>query len=171
MLFNDALKVILQHEGGYVNHPKDPGGMTNLGVTKRVYEEWVGHTVNESVMRSLKPANVAPIYKKNYWDKVKCSKLPSGLDLCVFDSAVNSGPTRAAKWLQHTVGAKEDGVIGPKTLAAINTLDTADVINNYMDTRLKFLKSLSIWPTFGKGWGRRVEETRNLALEANRKLA
>lgn len=165
MRFEDAVQLILKHEGGYVNHPKDPGGMTNLGVTKRVYEGWVGHTVDEAVMRGLEPVDVAPIYKKNYWDKAKCPSLPSGLDLCVFDSAVNSGPRRAAKWLQRVAGATEDGIIGPKTLAAVADLDPVDAINNYMDARLEFLKSLLIWPTFGKGWGRRVEETRKRALE------
>ena len=97
--FSEALKVILHHEGGYVNHPKDPGGMTNMGVTKRVYEEWVGYSVSENTMQNLKEEDVAPIYKKNYWDRVKGDDLPEGLDLCIFDFAVNAGPGRAAKFI------------------------------------------------------------------------
>src|SRR6056300_2041872 len=110
MQFYDALAIILKHEGGYVNHPLDPGGITNLGVTKRVYEDWVGHEVDDATMRGLEPADVSPIYKKNYWDKVRCGDLPSGVNLAVFDSAVNSGTRRAAKWLQRCVGAVEDGI-------------------------------------------------------------
>ena len=90
--FEDCLNTILHHEGGYVNHPKDPGGETNLGVTKRVYEEWGG----TKDMKDLTEEDVGPIYKKNYWDRCKCDHLPSGLDLAVFDWAVNSGTGRAA---------------------------------------------------------------------------
>jgi len=165
MQFDDALAIILKHEGGYVNHPLDPGGITNLGVTKRVYEDWVGHKVDDAIMRGLKPADVSPIYKKNYWNKVRCDDLPSGVDLVVFDSAVNSGTRRAAKWLQRCVGAVEDGIIGPNTLKAVNNEDPVELINKYLDTRLEFLQSLGIWHTFGKGWSRRVEETRALAIK------
>ena len=94
--YNECLKIILMHEGGYVNHPKDPGGETNLGVTKRVYEEWGG----TKEMKDLTVEDVEPIYKKNYWDKIKGDDLPDGLDLCVFDFGVNAGPGRAAKFLQ-----------------------------------------------------------------------
>ena len=101
--YEECLKTILHHEGGYVNHPKDPGGETNLGVTKRVYEEWGG----KKDMKDLTEEDVAPIYKKNYWDRVKGDDLPSGLDLAVFDWAVNSGTGRAAKKLQKMIGKKE----------------------------------------------------------------
>ena len=101
--FDDCLKLILHHEGGYVNHPKDPGGMTNLGVTKRVYEDWVGYSVSEHTMQNLTKEDVAPIYKKNYWDRVKADQIPEGLNLCVFDWAVNSGTGRAASPLICTV--------------------------------------------------------------------
>ena len=97
--YQHCLEMILHHEGGYVNHPEDPGGITNLGVTKRVYEEWVGTKVTEDKMKNLKVEDVAPIYKKNYWFRVKGNQLPSGLDLCVFDFGVNAGTGRAAKYL------------------------------------------------------------------------
>ena len=115
--FDACLKIILHHEGGYVNHPKDPGGMTNLGVTKRVYEEWVGYAVSEHTMKNLTEEDVAPIYKKNYWDRCKCDDLASGLDWSVFDMAVNSGTGRAAKFVQSICGANPDGAIGSKSFA------------------------------------------------------
>ncbi len=156
--FDAALKALLKHEGGYVNHPSDPGGMTNLGVTKRVWEEWVGHEVDEKQMRALTPALVAPLYKKKYWDKVCGDELPTGLDLAVFDLAVNSGPGRAAKMLQKVLGVTQDGAIGPQTLAKALNVDSSKLIADYNAERLAFLQALPTWDTFGKGWGRRVAE-------------
>ena len=161
--FDAALKAILHHEGGYVNHPADPGGMTNLGVTKRVWEEWVGHEVDEKVMRGLTPNHVWPLYKQKYWDKIKGDELPTGVDYCVFDAAVNSGPGRAAKWLQACVGVEPDGGIGPKTLAAVAAFDPKDLVEDYNKRRLSFLMDLKTWDTFGKGWGRRVAEVQTSA--------
>ncbi len=161
--FDDALKAILHHEGGYVNHPKDPGGMTNLGVTKRVWEEWVGHEVDEKAMRALTPELVGPLYKAKYWDKIKGDELPTGVDYAVFDAAINSGPGRAAKWLQTVVGAVPDGAIGNGTLAKVAAMDAEDIVRKYQETRLAFMQSLPTWDTFGKGWGRRVAEVGSAA--------
>lgn len=163
--FESALKAILRHEGGYVNHPADPGGMTNLGVTKRVWEEWVGHEVDEKTMRNLTPEIVGPMYKAKYWDKIKGDDLPTGVDYVVFDAAVNSGPGRAAKWLQACVGVEPDGGIGPKTLAAVNAFDANQLIEDYAKRRLSFLMDLKTWDTFGKGWGRRVAEVQKTGLD------
>jgi len=88
--FNRCLEIILHHEGGYVNHPKDPGGRTNLGVTQRVYEEWIGHPVSEAIMKGLTVDHVRALYKAKYWAVVKADDLPAGLDLCVFDFGVNA---------------------------------------------------------------------------------
>lgn len=156
--FPAALQALLKHEGGYVNHPADPGGMTNLGVTKRVWEEWVGHEVDEKAMRALTPALVAPLYKKKYWDKVCGDELPTGVDLAVFDLAVNSGPGRAAKMLQKVLGVAQDGAIGPQTLAKALNIDSSKLVADYNAERLAFLMALPTWGTFGKGWGRRVAE-------------
>jgi len=161
--FESALEAVLHHEGGYVFHKDDPGGMTNLGVTKRVWEEWVGHEVDEKTMRALTPEIVGPMYKVKYWDKVKGDDLPSGVDYAVFDAAVNSGPARAAKWLQSCVGVEPDGGIGPKTLAAVAAFDPAELVEDYAKRRLSFLMDLPHWPTFGKGWGRRVAEVQTVA--------
>jgi lysozyme family protein len=161
--FQSALESVLKHEGGFVNHPADPGGMTNLGVTKRVWEEWVGREVDEKTMRGLTPEMVGPVYKAKYWDRIRGDQLPSGVDYAVFDAAVNSGPGRAAKWLQGCVGVEQDGVIGPKTLAAVAKFDLAELIEDYAKRRLSFLVDLPHWGTFGKGWGRRVAEVQTVA--------
>ena len=161
--FDAALAAVLHHEGGFVNHPKDPGGMTNLGVTKRVWEEWVGHDVDEQAMRALTPEIVGPMYKVKYWDKIKGDDLPDGVDYIVFDAAVNSGPGRAAKWLQAAVGASVDGAIGAGTLKAVADFPASDLIHAYQSKRLEFLQNLPTWETFGKGWGRRVAEVSSTA--------
>jgi lysozyme family protein len=161
--FESALEAVLHHEGGFVNHPADPGGMTNLGVTKKVWEEWVGHEVDEKTMRGLTPEIVGPMYKAKYWDKVKGDDLPSGVDYAVFDAAVNSGPGRAAKWLQSCVGVEPDGGIGPKTLAAVSAMNPAELVEDYAKRRLSFLMDLPHWGTFGKGWGRRVAAVQTVA--------
>jgi lysozyme family protein len=161
--FDAALKAVLHHEGGYVNNVKDPGGMTNLGCTKKVWEEWVGHPVDEKTMRNLTPADVAPLYKKKYWDAVKGDELPDGVDYIVFDTAINSGPGRAVKFLQGCVGADMDGALGPKTLAAVKAADPKKLVEDYANRRLSFLHDLPTWDTFGKGWARRVAEAQNTA--------
>tara|TARA_A100001391_G_C5037656_1_gene270020 strand:+ start:392 stop:916 length:525 start_codon:yes stop_codon:yes gene_type:complete len=167
--YQKCLAMILHHEGGYVNHPKDPGGMTNLGVTKRVYEDWVGYSVSEHTMQNLTEEDVAPIYRKNYWDRIKADDLPSGLDLCVFDFGVNAGTGRAAKYLQNLIGTVADGGIGPNTLRALaNYVDSEGVesaIKNYQAERQSYYEKLKTFETFGRGWTRRVEETTESALE------
>ena len=161
--YDKCLETILHHEGGYVNHPKDPGGETNLGVTKREYEEWGG----TKDMKDLLVEDVAPIYKKNYWDKVKGDELPSGLDWAVFDFAVNAGVSRASKVLQGFLKTSVDGHIGPSTLRAIDDYPTTvkGVIEVYTAQRSSFYRTLSTYDTFGKGWDRRCYETRKTALE------
>lgn len=169
--FDSALAAILHHEGGYVNHPSDPGGMTNLGVTKRVWEEWVGHEVDEKAMRALTPEIVGPMYKAKYWDKIKGDDLPTGVDYIVFDAAINSGPGRAAKWLQQCVGALPDGAIGPGTLAKVAAMPADDIVEKYQQIRLEFLQSLPTWGVFGKGWGRRVQEVQVTAAKMTESAA
>ena len=165
--FDVALRQVLKSEGGYVNHPSDPGGRTNLGVTQKVWEEWVGHPVTEADMRALTPELVAPLYKKMYWDKVKGDDLPSGVDYVVFDIAVNSGTGRAAKMLQQVVGVPADGAIGPKTVQAVLTCNVSgeDLVNQLCDKRLAFWQSLSTFDTFGKGWTNRGNHVREEALK------
>ena len=163
--YDKCLETILHHEGGYVNHPKDPGGETNLGVTKRVYQEHGG----TKDMKDLLVEDVAPIYKKGYWDKMKGDELPGGLDLCVFDFGVNAGPGRAAKFLQQMIGTTVDGGIGPNTLAKLEEYirenGEHEAVKKYQEMRQKYYENLSTFATFGRGWTRRVEETTKLALD------
>jgi lysozyme family protein len=167
--FPAALKIILKHEGGYVNHPKDPGGRTNLGVTQRVWEAWVKRPVTEQEMRALKPDMVAPLYRKNYWDKVRAPELPAGLDLHVFDFGVNAGPARAIRYLQMMIGAGPDGKFGPETrrkLAAyVQSHGTPAAIRRYGDLREQYYRQLRTFPTFGRGWLRRNNEVTADALK------
>ena len=168
--FEKSLALILKSEGGYVNHPSDPGGMTNLGVTKRVWEEWVGHEVTEQTMRDLTPAIVGPMYKAKYWDMVKGDNLPKGVDYAVFDLAVNSGPGKAAKTLQSVLGANPDGQIGPATLRTLEAADPRDVATKVCEARLAFLQGLATFATFGKGWTRRVAEVQAAAKDMTAQL-
>jgi lysozyme family protein len=165
--FETCLALMLAHEGGYVHHEKDPGGRTNLGVTQRVWEEWVGHEVDEKQMRALTPETVAPLYKRKYWDACRADDLVAGVDYVVFDVAVNSGPGRAVKFLQSCVGVTADGGFGPATLAAVKEAekDPARLIEMYCAKRLEFLQSLKTFETFGKGWSRRVQEVKDKALK------
>ena len=155
-----SFELMLKSEGGYVNHPSDPGGRTNLGVTQRVWEQWVGRESNEKEMRSLTPAMVEPLYKRKYWDACRCDDLPEGLDYLVFDFAVNAGPGRSIKTLQTAVGATPDGIIGPKTLAAVRAVDPHELIEKFSVAKTQFYESLPTFPTFGRGWLNRVADVK-----------
>lgn len=164
--FDNCLDVVLKHEGGFVNHPKDPGGMTNLGITKKVYEAWMKKPVTEEQMRALTKQMVYPIYKAKYWDLMKCDSMPKGIDLMLFDFGVNAGQQRAIAKLQAAVGSYADGLIGPKTIAAVNQVeDKVALIKEYEQLRYDFYKSLSTYQHFGRGWDRRTKETAEKALE------
>lgn len=154
---------VLQHEGGFVNHPRDPGGMTNLGVTRNVWGNWIGKQPTEAQMRALSALDVEPLYRNRYWNTIRGDELPSGVDYVVFDAAVNSGPVRAIKWLQACVDVPVDGKLGDQTLDAVFAANKGDLVDEYCDRRLAFLVSLPIWRTFGKGWKRRVTEVLALA--------
>ena len=162
--FEESLAHVLKHEGGYVDHPKDPGGATNLGCTKKVWEEWIGHEVTKDDIKALTIADVSPLYKARYWDKCRCDDLPRGVDFAVFDLAINSGVGRASKLLQRAVGVAADGAIGPATLAAVADANPRELATKICELRLAFLQVLPTWETFGKGWGRRVKETEKTAF-------
>lgn len=162
--FARALANVLVHEGGFVNHPKDPGGATNKGITIATFRKWVKRDGTIDDLKNISAADVAKVYRKHYWDKVRGDDLPSGVDYAVFDYAVNSGPGRAAKALQSVVGATLDGAVGPETIGKASAFNPAVVVNRLCDERLAFLKRLSTWGTFGKGWSNRVAGVREDAL-------
>jgi lysozyme family protein len=163
--FRDCLELVLKHEGGYVDHPKDPGGRTNLGVTQRVWEEWIGHPATEKDMRELTPAIVAPMYEMRYWRTSYCEKLPRGLDLLVFSMAVNAGAGRSVKLLQDAIGVVMDGVIGPNTMARINESNVETLIDKFSEIRTDYYKGLKLFPVFGRGWLARTDKERLEALQ------
>ena len=163
--FDHCLELLLSHEGGFVNHPKDPGGMTNLGVTKAVYDKYVGHESTEAEMRALTPELVAPIYKNNYWDIAHCDDMPNGVDWAIFDCGVNSGMSRPVKALQRIIGVTADGGVGPYTLRAIGNKDSTELVEKMYEARQHFYENLSTFATFGKGWTRRNKETLEQALK------
>lgn len=163
--FETCLDNVLKHEGGFVNHPSDPGGMTNLGVTKKVYEKWVDREVSEEEMKGLTRDDVKDIYKKNYWDRCQCDELPIGVDYVVFDMSVNHGVGRASRFLQKIVGATVDGAIGDETLGKVKVMARSDIIENLCSTRETFYRKLKTFDVFGKGWLRRNEEVKQTAQE------
>lgn len=175
--FDEWLKEVLDHEGGFVNHPKDPGGATNLGVTigtlKRLGIDVDGDGDSDLAdLRALKPQHAAMVYRRFYWDAVQGDLLPSGVDFAVADFAVNSGVARASQHLQRALGVKADGSIGPKTVGAALQADAAQIVNRVCDSRLAFMMQArdrktgeKLWPHFKNGWSRRVSEVRALALE------
>lgn len=163
--FDKCLHMLLEHEGGYVNDSRDSGGMTNLGVTKRVYDDWIGRKSTEQEMRDLTPDDVAPIYKKNYWDRVKGDYVPSGVDWCLYDWAVNSGSGRPAKAVQRAVGATPDGVIGKQTVGLIMEKDPKFIIDYVYTVRQAFYEGLDDYKHFGRGWSRRNTETLHQAMK------
>ena len=159
-MFDQSLAKLLVHEGGFVNHPSDPGGITNLGVTKATWEAWTGKPASIADMKALTPSKVAPLYKARYWDAVKADSLPAPLAHCVFDFAVNSGPARAARFLQTLVGADVDGKIGPGTMAAVKAYvvkhGAVEAARGYQKLRENFYRKQPTFKVFGKGWLNRV---------------
>lgn len=154
MNFLTAFEKLLKHEGGYSNHAADPGGQTRYGVTEAVARE-VGYRGD---MREL-PLDLAQrIYKKRYWDAVQAESLPPDVRYVVFDSAVNLGVAQAAKWLQRACGVSDDGVIGPITIRAANSLHSDGLRRRILAQRLRFLAKLPNWPAFSRGWANRISD-------------
>ncbi|WP_299949063.1 glycosyl hydrolase 108 family protein [uncultured Ruegeria sp.] len=170
---NEAIRRILKHEGGFVNHPRDPGGATNKGVTigtlRSLGMDLDGDgDVDVTDLKRLTTDDAVKVYKRFYWDAVQADMLPNGVDYTVADFAVNSGPRRAIQYLQRVVGVTADGHIGPKTIAAVGLMAPKDVIRQVNARRLAFMQRLKTWPTFGKGWQRRVDEVLAHSLELAR---
>lgn len=160
-MFKETIDIILKHEGGYVNDPKDAGGETNFGISKRAYPHLD--------ILSLSESQAEEIYWTDYWLKCQCNILTTGLDLMVMDCAVNMGVARASKILQNIVGAKADGIIGSKTIKAVwrateTPEATESVIKQYSHIRQGHYEAMTTFPLYGKGWTRRNTETTNEAL-------
>lgn len=152
MDFDTAFHKLLGHEGGYSNHPNDPGGETMWGVTKRVAQSY-GYNGN---MRDL-PLNFAKrVYKEGYWDPVRADALPDVLRYPVFDAAVNSGVRQGSRWLQEAIGATTDGIIGPQSISFAQKADPEITVRKMLGVRLRFMTDLDTWHSFSRGWARRI---------------
>ena len=163
--FERCLSETLKHEGGWADHPSDPGGATMKGVTIGTFAGFKGRKVSKAELRAITDVDLRAIYRRGYWDKVRADDLPAGLDMVAFDGAVNSGPARGARWLQEALGVTADGKVGPETLAFARAANTTLAIDRACDARLMFLQRLAIWPTFAKGWRARVAAVRRVAKD------
>jgi lysozyme family protein len=162
--YDVALARLLVHEGGYTNHPRDPGGPTNWGITIHDYRKYVNSNATAVDIRTMPLATAKRIYRERYWNPMRCDELPAGVDDCVFDYAVNSGTGRAPKVLQRCLGLAANGRMDDATLRAAARVAPPRLINAICDERLRFLQSLRTWDVFGNGWARRVREVRAAAL-------
>lgn len=157
--FTTSLVLVLQHEGGFVDDPYDPGGRTNKGITQNVYDDWrVSEGLPKRDVKLLNDDETGAIYRARYWNACRCDDLPVGVDYCVFDFAVNSGVNRACRYLQQAVGVVDDGQIGPMTIAAVSAVPPVGIIEKVCAARLNFLKQLKIFDRFGRGWTMRVQD-------------
>ena len=148
--FDQCFEKLIAHEGGVSENPKDPGGLTNYGISQRAYPNLD--------IRSLTLAEVKQLYKRDYWDRAQCDQLPSQLSYLVFDAAVNSGIGQSIRFLQRAVGVADDGVMGAVTLSAIKRLDAESLCARFIGQRLDFMTRLSTFDVFGKGWSRRLAD-------------
>ncbi len=163
--FDLWLRKVLQHEGGWADHPNDPGGATMRGVTIGTFAQFKGRKVTKDELRNISDADLRAIYRRKYWDVIRGDDLPFGVDYATFDAAVNSGPSRGARWLQQSLAVEPDGKVGPITVDAAAKANPRDVIERSTAARLSFLRMLKTWPTFGRGWQRRVDDVRADAIQ------
>lgn len=148
--FDQCFDKLIAHEGGYVSHEKDPGGETNWGISKRSYPQVDIKNLTRDAAKEL--------YKRDYWDRAQCDRLPPTLAYLLFDAAVNSGIGQAIRFLQRAIGTADDGVLGPLTLAAVQRFDAESLCARFLGQRLEFMTKLSTFDYFGKGWSRRIAD-------------
>jgi lysozyme family protein len=158
--FPRALTLVFRSEGGYVDHPSDPGGATNRGITLATLSACRGRACTKDDIRRLTAAEAGEIYRTRYWDKAGCNDLPAGIDHAVFDAAVHSGPGRAVRMLQTALHVAPDGIVGPVTLAAARRADPLAVVASIGEQRLAMMRRLPGWTVFGRGWTRRLAAVR-----------
>jgi lysozyme family protein len=164
--YEPSLARLLIHEGGYTDHPADPGGPTNFGITIYDYRKYVKPAATAADVKAMTLPEAKSIYRAKYWDAQKCSAMPAGVDDSIFDYGVNSGIGRSGKVLRRILSLPDNtSVVTDDVLRAIEKRDPKLVINAINDERLRFLQSLRTWDVFGKGWGRRVIEVRAFSLQ------
>ena len=148
--FDQCFDKLISHEGGYVWDSRDPGGETKFGISKRAYPQ--------VDIKNLTLGAAKEIYKRDYWDRAQCDKLPPSVAYVLFDAVVNSGIGQAIRFLQRAVNVADDGVIGPMTIAAVTRLDAESICARYIGQRLDFMTKLTTWDVYGKGWSRRLAD-------------
>ena len=164
--YDAALARLLVHEGGYSNHPADPGGPTNFGITIYDYRKYVKPEATAADVRAMKVEEAKAIYRSKYWNAQRCDELPAGVDYAVFDYGVNSGIGRSGKVLRRALKLPDStGVVNDAVIAAARAADAKALIIAICEERLRFLQSLRTWGVFGKGWGARVAEVRAFAVQ------
>ncbi len=165
--YENCLRRLLAHEGGYTNHPSDPGGPTNFGITIFDYRKYVKPNATAADVRAMTVEEAKTIYRARYWDAQRCDELPAGVDYVVFDYGVNSGTGRSGKVLRRALNLPDQSsTVGDAVVAAARAADAKALVVAICDERLRFLQSLKTWPVFGAGWSRRVAEVRSAALAA-----
>lgn len=164
-----ALPLVHVFEGGYSNHPSDRGGATYKGIIQRVYDKYrKDKKLPANDVRDISEEEIADIYYTRYWIRAKCHLMPSNkIAIAVFDTAVNMGPKRAAKFLQRASGAVADGIIGPLTLEALGKTDPDLLCRDFFELREGFYRRLAKRPgqdVFLSGWLRRLSALRDYVL-------
>ena len=163
--YDEALRRLLAHEGGYVNHPSDPGGPTNFGITLADYRRYRKPDATAADVRAMKVGDANAIYRAKYWNAQRCDQLPAGVDYSIFDYGVNSGTGRSGKVLRRVLGLPDKtSLVNDEVLRAVAKRDPKALVAAINDERLAFLKHLKTWPVFGAGWSRRVAEVRSVSL-------
>jgi len=164
--YDEALRRLLAHEGGYTNHPSDPGGPTKFGIALADYRRYIKPDATAADVRAMSVDQAKAIYRKRYWDAQRCDELPAGLDYSIFDYGVNSGIGRSGRVLRRVVGLPDTThAVTDEVLRAVAKRDPKALATAINDERLRFLKSLKTWPVFGRGWGRRVAEVKAFSLK------
>jgi lysozyme family protein len=164
--YEPSLTRLLAHEGGYTDHPDDPGGPTNFGITIADYRRYAKAGATAADVRAMSIDEAMAIYRRRYWDAQRCDDLPAGVDYAVFDYGVNSGIGRSGKVLRRMLRLADDSsIVTDDVIAAARSADARALVTAICDERLRFLKSLKTWAVFGKGWGRRVDEVKAVALQ------
>lgn len=164
--FDRIMVHIFDVEGGYVDHPRDPGGATNMGITIGTLRRWRDSPVTKEDVKNLTKMEAKNIYYNFYWEVVDCDEWPSGLDLVMMDACVNSGPSGSVKWLQRALGVSADGVLGPVTKGAVRSSESvSDLIEKCVEERLKSVRSFRNYDVFGRGWENRIRKVRREALD------
>ena len=148
MDFETALTRLLAHEGGYVAHAADRGGETNMGISKRSYPL--------EDIRNLTRARAAEIYARDFWGPAGCDCVPDPIKYHLFDAAVHHGVRGAVRLLQGVVGETQDGILGPRTLQAVQSMPAPRLASRFIGARLDLMAGLTSWPAFGRGWARRL---------------